>query len=313
MEKEKIVNNILKLKKEKNAIILAHYYQIPEIQDIADFIGDSLGLSQQAKKTNADIIIFCGVHFMAETAKILSPEKRVFIPDMEAGCSLVSLCPAEDFIKFRHKYPDHKVITYINCSSEIKAVSDVICTSSNAVGIVESFDKNEKLIFAPDKNLGSYINNITGRNMLLWDATCEVHDILKVERVIKLKNKHPNAKLIAHPECKAHILELADYIGSTTALLNYTKSDSCKEFIVATETGIIHQMQKYSPDKKFIVVPSEENCLCNDCPYMKMNTLEKINNCLEYEVNEIVISKELMDKARKPIEKMLKISQKLGF
>ncbi|MBS4013861.1 MAG: quinolinate synthase NadA [Bacteroidetes bacterium] len=313
MEKEKIVNNILKLKKEKNAIILAHYYQIPEIQDIADFIGDSLGLSQQAKKTNADVIVFCGVHFMAETAKILSPEKRVFIPDMEAGCSLVSLCPTEDFIKFRNKYPDHKVITYINCSSEIKAVSDVICTSSNAVGIVESFAKNEKLIFAPDKNLGSYINSITGREMLLWDATCEVHDILKVERVIKLKNEYPNAQLIAHPECKAHILELADYIGSTTALLNYTISNQGKEFIVATETGIIHQMQKYSPDKKFIVVPSEENCLCNDCPYMKMNTLEKISNCLEYEVNEILINEDLIIKARKPIEKMLEISKKLGF
>jgi quinolinate synthase len=313
MKKENFVDKIVKLKKDKNAIILAHYYQIPEIQDIADYIGDSLGLSQQAKKTNADIIIFCGVHFMAETAKILSPEKRVFIPDMNASCSLVSLCPANEFIKFKNEHPDHKVISYINCSSEIKAVSDVICTSSNALAIVESFDKNEKIIFAPDKNLGSYINSQSGRDMLLWDATCEVHDILKVERVIELKNQNPKAKLIAHPECKAQILEIADFIGSTSALLKYSKEDSCHEFIVATETGIIHQMEKYSPDKKFIIVPSDKNCMCNDCPYMKLNTIEKIHNCLDKEVNEIFVKAELIEKAKKPIEKMLEISSKAGL
>jgi quinolinate synthase len=313
MKKENFVDKIVKLKKDKNAIILAHYYQIPEIQDIADYIGDSLGLSQQAKKTNADIIIFCGVHFMAETAKILSPEKRVFIPDMNAGCSLVSLCPANEFIKFKNEHPDHKVISYINCSSEIKAVSDVICTSSNALAIVESFDKNEKIIFAPDKNLGSYINSQSGRDMLLWDATCEVHDILKVERVIELKNQNPKAKLIAHPECKAQILEIADFIGSTSALLKYSKEDSCHEFIVATETGIIHQMEKYSPDKKFIIVPSDKNCMCNDCPYMKLNTIEKIHNCLDKEVNEIFVKAELIEKAKRPIEKMLEISSKAGL
>ena len=313
MKKANTVEKILALKKEKNAIILAHFYQIPEIQDIADYIGDSLGLSQQAKKSEADVIVFCGVHFMAETAKILSPQKRVFIPDMEAGCSLVELCPAKDFIEFKKKYPDHKVITYINCSAKIKAVSDVICTSSNAVGIVESFEKNQKLIFAPDKNLGAYINSLTNRNMILWDATCEVHDILKIEKVLELKNQHPDAKLISHPECKGQILEISDFIGSTSALLKFTREDKNNKYIVATETGIIHQMKKYSPKKEFIIVPSEENCFCNDCPYMKLNTIDKVYKCLSEESNEIILDKNLIIKARTPIEKMLDISETLGL
>ncbi len=308
MVKEEIVNKILKLKKEKNAIILAHYYQLPEIQDIADYIGDSLGLSQQAKNTDADIIVFCGVHFMAETAKILSPQKKVLIPDMEAGCSLADNCKADDFSEFIKKYPDHKVISYINCSAEIKALSDMICTSGNSRKIVDSFKKDEKLIFAPDKNLGSYINNITNRDMVLWDATCEVHDILKVERVLELKEKYPDAKILAHPECKGQILEIADFIGSTTALLNFSKIDDAKTYIVATETGIIHQMKKYSSNKEFIIVPNDENCNCNDCPYMKLNTLEKLYDVLDKEKNEIILDDELLKKARKPILKMLELS-----
>ncbi len=310
MKKKEIVNKIKELKKEKDAIILAHFYQIPEIQDIADFIGDSLALSQKAKNNDSKVIVFCGVHFMAETAKILSPEKRVFIPDMEAGCSLVELCPPKDFIKFKNNYPEHKVISYINCSAEIKAESDIICTSSNAVDIVNSFQKDEKLIFAPDKNLGSYVNTITGRDMILWDATCEVHDILKIERVLELKNKYPNAKLIAHPECKAQILEVSDFVGSTSKLLNYTRETNFKEFIVATETGIIHQMKKYSPEKTFIIVPNEESCNCNDCPYMKLNTIEKLYDCLKKEKNEILLNADLIEKSKKPIERMLKVSDK---
>ncbi len=308
MGKEKIVNKILELKKQKNAIILAHFYQIPEIQDIADFIGDSLALAQKAQKNDADVIIFCGVHFMAETAKILSPEKRVFIPDMEAGCSLADNTPADKFKEFVDKYPDHKVITYINCSADIKALSDIICTSSNSEKIVNSFDKDQKLIFAPDKNLGAYINSVTNRDMVLWDATCEVHDILKIEKVLKLKEENPDAKIIAHPECKGQILEIADFVGSTTALLNYTKKNDSKKYIVATETGILHQMKKSSPEKEFIIVPNDENCACNDCPYMKLNTLEKVYNCLKNETNEILMDKDLIEKARKPIIKMLDLS-----
>lgn len=308
MGKEKIVNKILELKKQKNAIILAHFYQIPEIQDIADFIGDSLALAQKAQKNDADVIIFCGVHFMAETAKILSPEKRVFIPDMEAGCSLADNTPADKFKEFVDKYPDHKVITYINCSADIKALSDIICTSSNSEKIVNSFDKDQKLIFAPDKNLGAYINSVTNRDMVLWDATCEVHDILKIERVLKLKEENPDAEIIAHPECKGQILEIANFVGSTTALLNYTKKNNSKKYIVATETGILHQMKKSSPKKEFIIVPNDENCACNDCPYMKLNTLEKVYNCLENETNEILMDKDLIEKAKKPIIKMLELS-----
>ncbi len=306
---KKYIAEINRLRKEKNAIILAHFYQVPEIQDIADHIGDSLGLSQEAYNTKASIIVFAGVHFMAETAKILNPSKKVLLPDIEAGCSLADSCPADEFKKFKEKYPGHIVISYINCSAEVKALSDIICTSSNAVKIVESLPKEQKIIFAPDKNLGSYVNMITGRNMVLWEGTCEVHDIIKTEAVIGLKVDHPNAKLIAHPECKAVILQMADFIGSTTALLNYTKKDPSKEFIVATETGILHQMQKASPNKKFYVVPTDETCSCNDCPYMKLNTLPKLLNCLQNEMPEIHLSDELMNKARKPILRMLELSK----
>ena len=304
-----ISDKIAQLKAEKNAVILAHFYQVPEIQDIADFIGDSLALSQQALKTDASLIVFAGVHFMAETAKILNPGKKVLLPDLNAGCSLADSCPPELFKKFKEQYPHHLVISYINCSAEIKALSDIICTSSNAVKIVESLPKNQKIIFAPDKNLGAYVNTITGREMVLWNGACEVHDILKVESIIRLKMDHPDAKLIAHPECKAVILQMADYIGSTTALLNYTVKDNAQKYIVATETGIIHQMKKSSPDKKFIIVPTDETCSCNDCPYMKLNTLEKLVQCMETEQPEIILSRDLIEKARKPILRMLELSE----
>jgi quinolinate synthase len=304
-----LIEKIKTIKNNKNAVILAHYYQVSEIQDIADFVGDSLALSQQALSTKAEIIIFAGVHFMAETAKILNPYKKVLLPDLMAGCSLADSCPPEKFKKFKEKYPEHIVISYINCSAEIKALSDIICTSSNAVKIVESFPKDQKIIFAPDKNLGGYVNSVTGRNMVLWDGTCEVHDILKAESIVKMKIENPDAKLIAHPECKAVILEMADYIGSTTALLNFTIKDNSKKYIVATETGIIHQMKKYSPEKEFFIVPTDETCSCNDCPYMKMNTLPKLLNCLEKEQPEIILSAGLIEKAKIPILRMLELSE----
>ncbi|HOX79309.1 MAG TPA: quinolinate synthase NadA [Bacteroidales bacterium] len=300
----------IRLRKEKNAILLAHYYQVDEIQDIADYVGDSLGLAQQAAKSDADIIVFAGVHFMAETAKILNPETKVLIPDMEAGCSLADNCPYESFTEFIKQHPGHIVISYINCSAAVKSVSDIICTSGNAVQIVESFPKDQKIIFAPDKNLGGYINRITGRNMVLWDGTCEVHDILQTEAIIKLKIQNPDAKLIAHPECKAPILEIADFVGSTTALLNFTINDDARKYIVATETGILFQMRKSSPEKEFIIVPSDETCSCNDCPYMKLNTMQKLYLCLKNERPEIVMDPVLMEKARLPIERMLEISKK---
>jgi quinolinate synthase len=303
-----IIKEFQKIIREKNAILLAHYYQIPEIQDIADFVGDSLGLSQEALKTKAEIIVFAGVHFMAETAKILNPEKKVLIPDLEAGCSLADSCPPELFKKFKKRFPEHVVISYINCSAEIKALSDVICTSSNAVKIVESFSKDQKIIFAPDRNLGNYINNLTGRNMVLWEGACEVHDIIQTETIIKLKSENPDARLIAHPECKAVILAMADFIGSTTALINFTIKDGAKKFIVATETGILHQMKKSSPGKEFYIVPTDQACACNDCPYMKMNTLPKLLHCIKYEEPEITLSPELIKKAKKPILRMLELS-----
>jgi quinolinate synthase len=304
-----IREEIDRLRKEKNAVILAHFYQVPEIQDIADFIGDSLQLSQQAYNTNASLIVFAGVHFMAETAKILNPGKKVVLPDMKAGCSLADSCPPDAFKKFKEEHPGHVVISYINCSAEIKALSDVICTSSNAVKIVESFSKDQKIIFAPDKNLGGYVNQVTGRNMVLWNGTCEVHDVIKSEEIIRLKNENPDAKLIAHPECKQVILELADFVGSTTALLNYTVKESAKKFIVATETGILHQMRKASPDKEFLIVPTDEACSCNDCPYMKMNTMEKLLASLRTERPEIRLSPDLIEKAKAPILKMLELSK----
>jgi len=302
---------ILKLKKEKNAVILAHYYQIAEIQDIADYVGDSLGLSQQAAESKADMIVFAGVHFMAETAKILSPSTKVLLPDLEAGCSLADSCPPDEFSAFKEKHKDHIVISYINCSAAIKTMSDVICTSGNAKQIVESFPEEQKIIFAPDKNLGGYINSISGRNMVLWDGTCEVHDILNTEAIINLKIEHPDAKLIAHPECKAQVLELADYVGSTTAMLNFTASDDAKKYIVATETGILHQMRKNSPEKEFIIVPTDETCSCNDCPYMKLNTMEKLYRCMLDEKPEIILDNNIIEMAKKPINKMLDISRKL--
>lgn len=309
MKNEELIKKIQELKKEKNAIILAHYYQVAEIQDIADFIGDSLQLSQKAAETDADIIVFAGVHFMAETAKILSPSKKVLLPDLNAGCSLAASAPEKEFSDFVKQHPDHKVITYINCTAAVKTWSDVIVTSSNAVKIVESFPKDQKLIFAPDKNLGAYINGLTGRDMLLWDGACEVHETIRTESILKLKLEHPDAKLIAHPECKRPVLILADFVGSTAAMLNFTVKDSCQKFIVATETGIIHQMQKLSPDKQFIVVPSDETCACNDCPYMKLNTLEKLYLCMLNENPEIKLSDEVIEKAKKPILRMLELSK----
>ena len=308
-----LFGEIERLKKKKNAIILAHYYQEPDIQDVADYIGDSLGLAQQAENTSADMIVFAGVHFMAETAKILNPTKKVVIPDLKAGCSLSDSCPPPLFEKFKEKHPDHVVVSYINCSAGIKAFSDVICTSSNAKIIVESFSKDQPIIFAPDKNLGAYINKVTGRNMLLWNGACMVHEIFSLEKITKLKVRNPNAKLIAHPECEEPILRLADFIGSTTGLLKYTQTDSSREYIVATETGILHQMMKASPLKTFIPAPPTNSCACNDCPHMKRNTLEKIYLDLEYETPEIIMEEGLRLAALRPIKRMLEISKKAGL
>ena len=304
---------IEKLKKEKNAIILAHYYQEPDIQDVADYIGDSLGLAQKAEKTDADIIVFAGVHFMAETAKILNPTKKVLLPDLKAGCSLSDSAPPPLFKLFKEKHPDHLVVTYINCSAGIKALSDIICTSSNAQKIVESLPADQPIIFAPDKNLGAYINKQTGRNMLLWNGACMVHEIFSLEKITKLKIRHPKAKVIAHPECEAPVLAIADYIGSTTGLLKFTQKDEATEYIIATETGILHQMQKNNPNKTFIPAPPNNSCACNDCPHMKLNTLEKLYLCMKYELPEITMNKELRLAAKKPIEKMLEISARYGL
>ncbi len=304
---------IEKLKKEKKAIVLAHYYQEPDIQDVADFIGDSLGLAQKAQSTDAEIIVFAGVHFMAETAKILNPHKKVLLPDLNAGCSLSDSAPPAMFKTFKDKHPDHIVITYINCSAGMKALSDIICTSSNAQAIVESLPADEKIIFAPDKNLGAWINKQTGRNMVLWNGACMVHEIFSMEKIVKIKVRHPNAKVIAHPECEAPVLALADYIGSTTGILKYAEKSNAQEFIVVTESGILHQMQKSSPHKTFIPAPPQNTCACNDCPYMKLNTLEKLYLCMKYELPEVTMEEGLRDAAKKPIERMLEISAKLGL
>jgi len=304
---------IEKLKKEKNAIILAHLYQEPDIQDIADYIGDSLGLAQQAAKTDADMIVFAGVHFMAETAKILNPSKKVVIPDLKAGCSLSESCPPPLFKKFREQHPDHIVISYINCSAGIKALTDIICTSSNAKVIVESLPKDQKIIFAPDKNLGGWINRTTGRDMLLWNGACMVHEIFSLEKITKLKVRHPHAKLIAHPECEEPVLRIADFIGSTTQLLAYAKNTEHQEFIVATEAGIIHQMMKQAPEKTFIPAPPDNNCACNDCPHMKRNTLEKVYLCMKYEQPEVTMDEDLRIQAKKSLDRMLEISEKAGL
>lgn len=304
---------IEKLKKEKNAILLAHYYQEPDIQDVADYIGDSLGLAQKAEKTDADMIVFAGVHFMAETAKILNPKKKVLLPDLNAGCSLADSAPPELFKAFKKKHPDHLVISYINCSAGIKALSDIICTSSNAEKIVESIPNDQPIIFAPDKNLGAYLVKKTGRDMVLWNGACMVHEIFSLEKITKLKLRHPEAKIIAHPECEEPVLQIADYIGSTTGLLKYSKTDSAREYIVVTETGILHQMQKESPHKTFIPAPPNNSCACNDCPHMKLNTLEKLYLCMKYELPEITMDEELRLAARKPIDRMLEISAQFGL
>jgi quinolinate synthase len=308
-----LVEEINKLKKEKNAILLAHYYQDNDIQDVADYIGDSLGLAQKAESTNADIIVFAGVHFMAETAKILNPTKKVLLPDLNAGCSLSDSAPPELFKLFKDKYPDHIVITYINCSAGMKALSDIICTSSNAKQIVDSLPADQKIIFAPDKNLGAYINKVSGRNMVLWNGSCMVHEIFSVEKLLKLKVRHPNAKIIAHPECEEQLLVYADFIGSTTALLNFSKKDAATEFIVVTEAGILHQMQIQSPEKTFIPAPPNNNCACNDCPHMKLNTLEKLYLCLKYELPELIMDESLRVAAKVPMDRMMEISKKLGL
>jgi len=310
---KELIEQIKTIKKQKNALLLAHFYQVSEIQDIADYVGDSLGLAQKAANSNADMIVFAGVHFMAETAKIINPKTKVLLPDLEAGCSLAESCPKDKFSDFKASYQEHMVISYINCTADIKMMSDLICTSGNAVQLVESFPKDQKIIFAPDKNLGGYINRVTGRNMVLWDGTCEVHDVLSTEAIVNLKMENPDAKLIAHPECKAPVLELADYVGSTTAMLNFTMKDDSKKYIVATETGILHQMHKNSPDKEFIIVPTDETCSCNDCPYMKLNTLEKLYLCMENEKPEIVLSDQVIAMAEKPIRRMLNISKKLNL
>ncbi|HWS60496.1 MAG TPA: quinolinate synthase NadA [Flavobacterium sp.] len=302
---------ILELKKEKNAVILAHYYQESDIQDIADYVGDSLGLSQEAAKVDADIILFAGVHFMAETAKILNPSKKVILPDLKAGCSLAESCPPEDFKKFTDAHPDHIVITYVNCSAEVKALTDIVCTSSNAVKIVESIPKERPIIFAPDKNLGKYIIEKTGRDMLLWDGSCVVHEAFSLDKLIALYKEHSDAKIIAHPESETHILKTAAYIGSTSGMIDFVKKDPNHKFIVATEAGILHKMQQEVPNKILIPAPAKEDntCACSECGYMKMNTLQKVYNCLLNETPEVTVPDDIMKKALVPIERMLELSK----
>jgi quinolinate synthase len=304
---------IIRLKREKNAVILAHYYQESEIQDVADYIGDSLGLSQKAAATDADIIVFAGVHFMAETAKMLNPKKKVLLPDLKAGCSLADSCPPPLFRKFKEKYPEHVVVSYINCTAELKTLTDICCTSSNAEAVIRSIPADKGIIFAPDKNLGAYLMKKTGRDLVLWNGACMVHEIFSQEKIFKLMSRNPEAKFIAHPECEPHILDKADFIGSTTQLLNFTKTDSAKSFIVATEAGILHQMQLASPHKSFIPAPPNTNCACNECPHMKRNTLEKLYLCMKYEQPEIIMDENIIEKGRKCIDRMLEISEQAGL
>jgi len=301
------------LKKEKKAIILAHYYQEPDIQDVADYIGDSLGLARKAQETDADMIVFAGVHFMAETAKILNPGKKVVLPDLHAGCSLSDSCPPPLFKRFKEQHPDHLVISYINCSAGIKALSDIICTSSNAQAIVESLPREQKIIFAPDKNLGAFINKKANRNMVLWNGACMVHEIFSLEKITRLKARHPEAKFIAHPECEEAVLAMADFVGSTTQLLQFVEKDECNTFIVATEAGILHQMVKQAPGKTLIPAPPNNACACNDCPHMKLNTLEKLYLCMKYELPELTMDETLRMAAKKPIDRMLELSRELGI
>jgi quinolinate synthase len=300
---------ITDLKRELNAIILAHYYQDPDIQDIADYIGDSLGLSRQAERANADVIVFAGVHFMGETAKILNPDKLVLLPDLNAGCSLADSCRPEEFAAFTARYPDHLVVSYINCSAEIKAMSDIICTSSNAVDIVRQIPENQPIIFAPDRNLGRYVMEQTGRDLVLWQGSCIVHETFSERAIVRLKVENPDALIIAHPECEPPVLRHADYIGSTTALLKYAQKSPAKTFIVATEPGIIHQMEKDAADKKFIPAPAIDNCACNECPYMRLNTLEKLYLCMRDQTPEILVPEEIRVRALRPIQRMLEMSR----
>ena len=303
-----------KLRKEKNAVILGHYYQSGEIQDIADFVGDSLALAQWAAKTDADIIVMCGVHFMGETAKVLCPNKKVLVPDFNAGCSLADSCPAEEFSKFVKEHPDHTVISYVNTTAAVKAVTDVVVTSTNAKQIVESFPKEEKIIFGPDRNLGNYINSITNREMLLWNGACHVHEQFSVEKIIELKAQYPDADVLVHPECKGVVAKLADKVASTSGLLKHAINSSKQNFIVATESGILHEMRKQCPEKNFIPVPPEDGtCACNECNYMRLNTLEKLYNTLKYEWPEVTVDPEIAKEAVKPIQRMLEISEKLGL
>jgi len=309
-----ILKEIENFKKEKNAIILAHYYQTADIQDIADFVGDSLALSQKAAETKADIILFAGVNFMAETAKILAPKSKVLIPDINAGCSLADSCPYDEFKEFISKHPDHLVISYVNTTAKIKTLTDICCTSTNALPIVNSLPKEQKIIFAPDRNLGNYINRMTGRNMILWNGACHVHEEFSVEEIIKLKKQHPHAKVISHPECQKPVQLISDFIGSTAALLKFTTTDSSLEYIVATESGILHQMKKENPQKLFIVAPPKDStCGCNDCNFMKLITIKKIYDTLKSEKPEIILEEEIMIKAKKSIDKMLEISKKLNL
>lgn len=320
MEKAKLIAEINRLRKEKNAVIMAHYYQTDEIQQLADFIGDSLALAQQAKKTDAEIIVMCGVHFMGETAKILCPDRKVLIPDLQAGCSLADSCKAEDLRKWKEEHPGYKIISYVNTSAEVKALTDICVTSSNALKIVNNLPENEKILFGPDRNLGNYINSITGRNMQLWNGACHVHERFSVEEIVRLKAEHPEAKVLAHPECKSTVLDLADVIGSTQALLNYAKQHDDKEYLVATESGILFEMQKACPEKTFIPVPPQATemkttdgklipCACNECDYMRMNTLEKLYLCLRDESNEIKVLESIAEKAVVCIDRMLEMSK----
>jgi len=310
MKTDELISEIKRLRREKNAVIMAHYYQIGDIQDIADMVGDSLALAQYAAKTEADIIVLCGVHFMGETAKILSPQKKVLVPDIEAGCSLADSCPADEFERFVKAHPDHTVVSYVNTTAAVKAHTDIVVTSTNAKKIIDSLPLDAKIIFAPDRNLGNYINSVTGRNMLLWDGACHVHEQFSVESLVELKKAHPKAKVLAHPECKNVVLMLADFVGSTQALLNYATSSQDTEFLVATESGIIHQMQKQNPNKVFIPIPPvDSTCGCNDCKYMRLNSLEKLYLCLKTEQPEILVDEALRVKAVKPIERMLELSK----
>ena len=314
MEKNELIEGIKALRKQKNAVILAHYYTIGDIQDLADYVGDSLGLAQQAAKSDADIIVMCGVHFMGETCKILCPEKKVLVPDLAAGCSLADSCPAEDFAAFVKAHPDYTVLSYVNTTAAVKYYTDIVVTSGNALKIVNSLPEDEKIIFAPDRNLGSYINVVTGRDMLLWDGACHVHEQFSVDAILKLKAEHPNAKVLVHPECKRPVVLLADKVGSTAVLLKYSVESDEQEFIVATESGILHEMQKRAPEKTFIPVPPEISegsigCSCNECAYMRLNTLQKLYDCLLNETPEIVVDEDIIERAKLPIDRMLELSK----